>query len=163
MLSSRHAAEIRELEPPSQRPRVGGPQAMLGRRRCKLLPKAAPRSVLRLVGAAAAADAAASSRPGSLALRCDGADVLLLSSRRAARIATAADALPPRRHSCHPPQPRSRESLLQLLPTSCSNPHPLTPTPLHPQINVRVTTMDAELEFALHPNTTGKQLFDQVR
>uniref|UniRef100_A0A8C5I0E9 Radixin-like n=1 Tax=Gouania willdenowi TaxID=441366 RepID=A0A8C5I0E9_GOUWI len=29
-------------------------------------------------------------------------------------------------------------------------------------INVRVTTMDAELEFAIHPNTTGKQLFDQV-
>lgn len=31
-----------------------------------------------------------------------------------------------------------------------------------PQINVRVTTMDAELEFAIQPNTTGKQLFDQV-
>lgn len=31
------------------------------------------------------------------------------------------------------------------------------------QINVRVTTMDAELEFAIQPNTTGKQLFDQVR
>lgn len=30
------------------------------------------------------------------------------------------------------------------------------------QINVRVTTMDAELEFAIQPNTTGKQLFDQV-
>lgn len=30
------------------------------------------------------------------------------------------------------------------------------------QINVRVTTMDAELEFAVQPNTTGKQLFDQV-
>ncbi|KAL0630154.1 hypothetical protein AAY473_003485, partial [Plecturocebus cupreus] len=28
-------------------------------------------------------------------------------------------------------------------------------------INVRVTTMDAELEFAIQPNTTGKQLFDQ--
>uniref|UniRef100_A0A667YE82 Moesin a n=1 Tax=Myripristis murdjan TaxID=586833 RepID=A0A667YE82_9TELE len=28
--------------------------------------------------------------------------------------------------------------------------------------NVRVTTMDAELEFAIQPNTTGKQLFDQV-
>uniref|UniRef100_A0A8C6PP36 Moesin a n=1 Tax=Nothobranchius furzeri TaxID=105023 RepID=A0A8C6PP36_NOTFU len=27
---------------------------------------------------------------------------------------------------------------------------------------VRVTTMDAELEFAIQPNTTGKQLFDQV-
>ncbi|XP_076159543.1 radixin isoform X4 [Alosa pseudoharengus] len=42
-----------------------------------------------------------------------------------------------------------------------------TPTPaaginfLH-SINVRVTTMDAELEFAIQPNTTGKQLFDQV-
>ena len=30
------------------------------------------------------------------------------------------------------------------------------------QINVRVTTMDAELEFAIQSNTTGKQLFDQV-
>ena len=30
------------------------------------------------------------------------------------------------------------------------------------QINVRVTTMDAELEFSFKPNTTGKQLFDQV-
>ncbi|XP_010593746.1 radixin isoform X1 [Loxodonta africana] len=30
-------------------------------------------------------------------------------------------------------------------------------------INVRVTTMDAELEFAIQPNTTGKQLFDQVK
>nr|XP_020485875.1 moesin [Labrus bergylta] len=29
-------------------------------------------------------------------------------------------------------------------------------------ISVRVTTMDAELEFAIQPNTTGKQLFDQV-
>nr|XP_033801282.1 moesin [Geotrypetes seraphini] len=29
-------------------------------------------------------------------------------------------------------------------------------------INVRVTTMDAELEFAIQHNTTGKQLFDQV-
>lgn len=29
-------------------------------------------------------------------------------------------------------------------------------------IGVRVTTMDAELEFAIQPNTTGKQLFDQV-
>uniref|UniRef100_A0AAR2KYC4 FERM domain-containing protein n=1 Tax=Pygocentrus nattereri TaxID=42514 RepID=A0AAR2KYC4_PYGNA len=28
--------------------------------------------------------------------------------------------------------------------------------------SVRVTTMDAELEFAILPNTTGKQLFDQV-
>uniref|UniRef100_A0A8C7CEB2 Radixin n=1 Tax=Oncorhynchus kisutch TaxID=8019 RepID=A0A8C7CEB2_ONCKI len=34
--------------------------------------------------------------------------------------------------------------------------------PLKPLINVRVTTMDAELEFAIQPNTTGKQLFDQV-
>uniref|UniRef100_F7D1B8 Moesin n=1 Tax=Monodelphis domestica TaxID=13616 RepID=F7D1B8_MONDO len=31
-----------------------------------------------------------------------------------------------------------------------------------PGISVRVTTMDAELEFAIQPNTTGKQLFDQV-
>jgi len=29
-------------------------------------------------------------------------------------------------------------------------------------VNVRVTTIDAELEFAIQPNTTGKQLFDQV-
>ncbi|KAM8916150.1 ezrin a [Spinachia spinachia] len=29
-------------------------------------------------------------------------------------------------------------------------------------VNVRVTSMDAELEFSFHPNTTGKQLFDQV-
>ncbi|XP_053703328.1 moesin-like isoform X1 [Synchiropus splendidus] len=29
-------------------------------------------------------------------------------------------------------------------------------------ISVRVTTMDAELEFAIQPSTTGKQLFDQV-
>ena len=30
------------------------------------------------------------------------------------------------------------------------------------QVNVRVTTLDAELEFAIQPNTSGKQLFDQV-
>ena len=30
------------------------------------------------------------------------------------------------------------------------------------QMNVRVTTMDAELEFAIQQTTTGKQLFDQV-
>uniref|UniRef100_A0A671MSS4 Moesin-like n=1 Tax=Sinocyclocheilus anshuiensis TaxID=1608454 RepID=A0A671MSS4_9TELE len=29
-------------------------------------------------------------------------------------------------------------------------------------IDVRLTTMDAELEFAIQPSTTGKQLFDQV-
>ncbi|KAK7138377.1 hypothetical protein R3I94_013864 [Phoxinus phoxinus] len=29
-------------------------------------------------------------------------------------------------------------------------------------LNVRVTTMDAELEFAIQPSTTGRQLFDQV-
>ncbi|CAF0837635.1 unnamed protein product [Adineta ricciae] len=29
-------------------------------------------------------------------------------------------------------------------------------------VNVRVVTMDSELEFAIQPNTTGKQLFDQV-
>ncbi|XP_056449404.1 moesin-like isoform X1 [Gadus chalcogrammus] len=29
-------------------------------------------------------------------------------------------------------------------------------------ISVRVTTMDAELEFAIQPSTTGKQLYDQV-
>ncbi|XP_012681700.2 ezrin a [Clupea harengus] len=29
-------------------------------------------------------------------------------------------------------------------------------------VNVRVTTMDAELEFAIQATTTGKQLFDQV-
>lgn len=33
---------------------------------------------------------------------------------------------------------------------------------LQSQVNVRVTTMDAELEFAIQPSTTGKQLFDQV-
>uniref|UniRef100_A0A8C2FJM3 Moesin a n=1 Tax=Cyprinus carpio TaxID=7962 RepID=A0A8C2FJM3_CYPCA len=31
-----------------------------------------------------------------------------------------------------------------------------------PLLYVRVTTMDAELEFAIQPSTTGKQLFDQV-
>jgi len=30
------------------------------------------------------------------------------------------------------------------------------------QINVRVLTMDAELEFAIQNSTTGRQLFDQV-
>ncbi|KAG8232708.1 hypothetical protein J437_LFUL014726 [Ladona fulva] len=30
------------------------------------------------------------------------------------------------------------------------------------EMNVRVTTMDAELEFAIQQTTTGKQLFDQV-
>lgn len=30
------------------------------------------------------------------------------------------------------------------------------------QMNVRVTTMDAELEFAIQQSTSGKQLFDQV-
>uniref|UniRef100_A0AAX7TKD0 FERM domain-containing protein n=1 Tax=Astatotilapia calliptera TaxID=8154 RepID=A0AAX7TKD0_ASTCA len=34
--------------------------------------------------------------------------------------------------------------------------------PRNDMISVRVTTMDAELEFAIQPNTTGKQLFDQV-
>lgn len=29
-------------------------------------------------------------------------------------------------------------------------------------VNVRVTTIDAELEFAIQPKTTGKQLFDQA-
>ncbi|XP_008473975.1 moesin/ezrin/radixin homolog 1-like [Diaphorina citri] len=29
-------------------------------------------------------------------------------------------------------------------------------------MNVRVTTMDAELEFAIQHTTTGKQLFDQT-
>ncbi|XP_068609848.1 ezrin b [Brachionichthys hirsutus] len=29
-------------------------------------------------------------------------------------------------------------------------------------VNVRITTMDAELEFSIQPKTTGKQLFDQV-
>lgn len=35
-------------------------------------------------------------------------------------------------------------------------------TSVFPQVNVRVTTVDAELEFAVQPNTIGKQLFDQV-
>jgi radixin len=38
---------------------------------------------------------------------------------------------------------------------------PRTTMPKH-AVNVRVTTMDAELEFAIQPSTTGKQLFDQV-
>lgn len=40
----------------------------------------------------------------------------------------------------------------------------MTPQPvtMPKPVNVRVTTMDAELEFAIQPNTTGKQLFDQV-
>ena len=29
-------------------------------------------------------------------------------------------------------------------------------------LNIRVTSMDAELEFSIQPSTTGKQLFDQV-
>ncbi|XP_076605414.1 ezrin a [Chaetodon auriga] len=29
-------------------------------------------------------------------------------------------------------------------------------------VSVRITTMDAELEFSIHPTTTGMQLFDQV-
>jgi len=29
-------------------------------------------------------------------------------------------------------------------------------------INIRVVTMDAELEFSVQPSTTGQQLFDQV-
>lgn len=33
---------------------------------------------------------------------------------------------------------------------------------LYVKMNVRVTTMDAELEFAIQQTTTGKQLFDQV-
>uniref|UniRef100_G1P9M5 FERM domain-containing protein n=1 Tax=Myotis lucifugus TaxID=59463 RepID=G1P9M5_MYOLU len=37
-------------------------------------------------------------------------------------------------------------------------PEPKMPKP----INVRVTTMDAELEFAIQRDTTGNQLFDQV-
>lgn len=31
------------------------------------------------------------------------------------------------------------------------------------QVSVRVTTVDAELEFAIQSSTTGKQLFDQVQ
>jgi radixin len=34
--------------------------------------------------------------------------------------------------------------------------------PSNDNVSVRVTTMDAELEFAIQSNTTGKQLFDQV-
>uniref|UniRef100_A0AAY5F175 FERM domain-containing protein n=1 Tax=Electrophorus electricus TaxID=8005 RepID=A0AAY5F175_ELEEL len=34
--------------------------------------------------------------------------------------------------------------------------------PRHSFVNVRVTTMDAELEFAIQAVTTGKQLFEQV-
>ncbi|XP_055381868.1 moesin/ezrin/radixin homolog 1 isoform X3 [Condylostylus longicornis] len=35
-------------------------------------------------------------------------------------------------------------------------------TKISKMLNVRVTTMDAELEFAIQQTTTGKQLFDQV-
>lgn len=35
-------------------------------------------------------------------------------------------------------------------------------TLVFPQINVHVTTMDAELEFAIQPSTLGKQLVEQV-
>ncbi|XP_075576528.1 moesin isoform X1 [Pelecanus crispus] len=45
--------------------------------------------------------------------------------------------------------------------TICSRNSPLCGLHLG-SISVRVTTMDAELEFAIQPNTTGKQLFDQV-
>jgi len=31
------------------------------------------------------------------------------------------------------------------------------------QVNVKVKTVDTELEFTIQPNTTGKQLFDQAR
>ena len=44
----------------------------------------------------------------------------------------------------------------------CLQEHPVKRDVYFFQINVRVTTMDAELEFAIQPNTTGKQLFDQV-
>uniref|UniRef100_A0A8C9U2D7 Moesin n=1 Tax=Scleropages formosus TaxID=113540 RepID=A0A8C9U2D7_SCLFO len=37
-----------------------------------------------------------------------------------------------------------------------------SPSSLMPCLNVRVTTMDAELDFAIQSNTTGKQLFNQV-
>uniref|UniRef100_A0A3P8Z678 FERM domain-containing protein n=1 Tax=Esox lucius TaxID=8010 RepID=A0A3P8Z678_ESOLU len=30
------------------------------------------------------------------------------------------------------------------------------------QINIRVTTMDAELQFSINPNTTGQQLYEEV-
>jgi len=42
--------------------------------------------------------------------------------------------------------------------------HSLLPSTLNPaqNVNVRVTTVDAELEFAIQNSTTGKQLFDQV-
>jgi hypothetical protein len=29
-------------------------------------------------------------------------------------------------------------------------------------LNIRVNTMDSEMEFAIQTSTTGKQLFDQV-
>lgn len=38
----------------------------------------------------------------------------------------------------------------------------LTWWPFSLQVNVRVTTLDAELEFSFHPNTKGSQLFEQV-
>ncbi|CAB3407918.1 unnamed protein product [Caenorhabditis bovis] len=39
---------------------------------------------------------------------------------------------------------------------------PLVTNQKLPKINVRVTSMDSELEFAIQSSTTGKQLFDQV-
>uniref|UniRef100_A0A2L2Z4Y3 Putative radixin n=1 Tax=Parasteatoda tepidariorum TaxID=114398 RepID=A0A2L2Z4Y3_PARTP len=33
---------------------------------------------------------------------------------------------------------------------------------MHKTVNVRVITMDAALEVAIQPDTTGRQLFDQV-
>ncbi|KAM9842547.1 ezrin a [Aulostomus maculatus] len=45
---------------------------------------------------------------------------------------------------------------------SSAEAHPPTTAKMPKMVNVRVTTMDAELEFSFHPNTTGRQLFDQV-
>lgn len=46
---------------------------------------------------------------------------------------------------------------------TCTDPVSLSSLPIRSlQVNVRVTTMDAELEFAIQPSTTGKQLFDQA-
>ncbi|TKS66419.1 Radixin [Collichthys lucidus] len=68
-------------------------------------------------------------------------------------------------------KPRSvlrHQLLLGRLPALLNGAQPMTESSLlhhpnrRPRINVRVTTMDAELEFAIQPSTTGKQLFDQV-
>ncbi|KAK3089625.1 hypothetical protein FSP39_005169 [Pinctada imbricata] len=54
------------------------------------------------------------------------------------------------------------ESLWRVLDQMLSVSRGNKPCNYHYSCNVRVTTMDAELEFAIQQSTTGKQLFDQV-